>query len=264
MLQHLVHVCHADMADYYKLSVEDGSSRLHLVTIKRRLESRWYISLRQAFNVVCSMGCTVSWGSFYKHVCRRSKATVVPATSEEKGVLVQAGALSPQAPSAVLVSAASLLVPLRNMRALPPALGTALAGLVEGTAMLEPLECEVCSQLPSDMCQVCPFSATCTRLEMELPGIDCTACCALAGCTARPINPPTCPFQPPGLPPSPPPRHSSPSPAPPQLDPRPAPAAPQPPPPPGGGCGNTSTSRPRRWRPHHRTPNPHQQEVQDY
>jgi hypothetical protein len=151
------------MSEFYKLSIEDGTSRFQLVTIKRRVESRWYISLRQAFNVVCGMGSTVSWGSFYKHVCRRSKATVVPATSEEKGVLVQAGALSPQAPSAVLVSAARLLVPLRDMRALPRALGTALAGLVEGTAMLEPLEHEVCFSFPGP----------CVRVAKSVPQAPC-------------------------------------------------------------------------------------------
>ena len=127
------------MAECYSLDVVEGNKAIKLVIIKRVHDSKWYLSLRQAFNACAVLGDKSSWGSFYKRMKNAPRAVVVEASKEEIGMLVRHGALSPLAPSASLVSAATLLVAQRNAYALPPALGTALAQLVHGTAKPTPL-----------------------------------------------------------------------------------------------------------------------------
>lgn len=128
-----------DMAECYSLSVGEGTGSHSLVVIKRFHDSRWYVSLRQAFHLCGQLGDRSSWGAFYKRVKKAPRAVVEEATKLERDMLVRHGALSPLAPGASLVSAATLLVVQRDAYALPPALGTALASLVHGTAQPTPL-----------------------------------------------------------------------------------------------------------------------------
>lgn len=135
-----IHCLLQDMAECCSLDVGEGTCAHSLIIIRRAHDSRWYLSLRQAFNLSAQLGDRSSWGAFYKRVKMAPRAVLVEATRQERGMLVRHGALSPQAPGASLVSAATLLVVQRDAHALPPALGTALARLVHGTVQPTPLE----------------------------------------------------------------------------------------------------------------------------
>ena len=127
------------MSECYSLDVVDGSRITKLVIIKRGHDSRWYLSLRQAYNACAALGDKSSWGAFYRRIKTATRAVVEEASKQEIRMLVMHGALSPHAPSASLVSVATLLVAQRDAYALPTALGTALAGLVQGTLHPTPL-----------------------------------------------------------------------------------------------------------------------------
>lgn len=132
---------HAGGMGFYKLSVHERGREWTLIVIKRPQQNRWFVGMRQSYNVAVEMGAhSLSWGAFYKKLSSSPRAVMELASRDERKVLVEAGALSPQAPSAALVSAGTLAVVLRDIRALPAALGEALIGLVEGTTMLQPLE----------------------------------------------------------------------------------------------------------------------------
>jgi hypothetical protein len=129
------------MSRPFKIRVTYEGKEWSLVVLKRPEENRWFLGLRQAYNVAVDMGArSLSWGAFYKRLASNSKAVMCQASSFERGILIRAGALDLRAPSASLVSAASLAVALRDVSALPAALGAALTGLVSGTTPIHQLE----------------------------------------------------------------------------------------------------------------------------
>ncbi|GAB4820984.1 hypothetical protein N2152v2_008030 [Parachlorella kessleri] len=130
----------AGMSQFYSLRVVDGDRNWSLVVLKRSSASVWYLPMRHAYKVVVAIGCTtLSWGHFYKKASSHPRALMEEASPQEREMLVAAGALSAFAPAANLVSAATLRRALREARALPAGLSVALAALLEGTAVLEPI-----------------------------------------------------------------------------------------------------------------------------
>ena len=89
------------MSRPFKIRVTYEGKEWSLVVLKRPEENRWFLGLRQAYNVAVDMGArSLSWGAFYKRLASNSKAVMCQASSFERGILIRAGALDLRAPSA--------------------------------------------------------------------------------------------------------------------------------------------------------------------
>lgn len=132
---------------YYAMSMAEleGSAKKELLVIKRPLEpSLAFLSIRQSYNVVGSMGVKLSWGGYYKHAAG-AKATnpiLREATPKERLFLVKNRANMAQGPTALLISAGSLLRAFESLgiAGALPSLREALRDLLAGRAELRPLE----------------------------------------------------------------------------------------------------------------------------